>query len=70
MRQTLDDPRGDHDWVLDATVDLAASDAAGTKATSAAKKAAEAADKAAASAKSKAQAASAKADEVKEGGNS
>ena len=30
VRQTLDDPRGDHDWVLDATVDLAASDAAGT----------------------------------------
>ncbi len=29
VRQTLDDPRGDHDWVLDATVDLAASDAAG-----------------------------------------
>jgi hypothetical protein len=28
VRQTLDDPRGDHDWVLDATVDLAASDAA------------------------------------------
>ena len=30
VRQTLDDPRGDHDWVLDATVDLAASDEAGT----------------------------------------
>jgi superfamily II RNA helicase len=30
VRQTLDDPRGDHDWVLDATVDLAASDVAGT----------------------------------------
>ncbi|MBC7680399.1 MAG: DUF3516 domain-containing protein, partial [Pseudorhodobacter sp.] len=30
VRQTLDDPRGDHDWVLDAVVDLAASDGAGT----------------------------------------
>jgi hypothetical protein len=30
VRQTLDDPRGDHDWVIDATVDLAASDEAGT----------------------------------------
>ena len=30
VRQTLDDPRGDHDWVLDATVDLAEADAAGT----------------------------------------
>jgi len=30
VRQTLDDPRGDHDWVLDASVDLAASDEAGT----------------------------------------
>ena len=30
VRQTLDDPRGDHDFVLDATVDLAASDEAGT----------------------------------------
>jgi hypothetical protein len=30
VRQTLDDPAGDHDWVIDATVDLAASDEAGT----------------------------------------
>jgi hypothetical protein len=30
VRQTLDDPRGDHDWVIDAAVDLAASDEAGT----------------------------------------
>ncbi len=30
VRQTLEDPRGDHDWVIDATVDLAASDEAGT----------------------------------------
>ena len=30
VRQTLDDPAGDGDWVLDATVDLAASDEAGT----------------------------------------
>ena len=29
VRQTLADPREDHDWVLDATVDLAASDEAG-----------------------------------------
>ncbi|MFC8733403.1 DEAD/DEAH box helicase [Luteimicrobium sp. NPDC057192] len=29
VRQTLDDPDGDHDWVLDAVVDLAASDEAG-----------------------------------------
>ena len=28
-RQALDDPEGDHDWALEATVDLAASDAAG-----------------------------------------
>jgi hypothetical protein len=30
VRQTLDDPAGDHDWVLAATVDLAASDETGT----------------------------------------
>ena len=29
VRQTLDDPAGDHDWVIDAEVDLAASDDAG-----------------------------------------
>jgi hypothetical protein len=29
VRQTLDDPAGDHDWVLDAEVDLAASDVEG-----------------------------------------
>jgi hypothetical protein len=29
VRQTLDDPRGDRDWVIDASVDLAASDEAG-----------------------------------------
>jgi hypothetical protein len=29
VRQTLDDPDGDHDWVLEATVDLDASDEAG-----------------------------------------
>ena len=29
VRQTLADPREDHDWVIDATVDLAASDEAG-----------------------------------------
>ncbi len=29
VRQTLDDPAGDHDWVLDVVVDLAASDEAG-----------------------------------------
>ena len=28
-RQTLHDPAGDHDWVIQATVDLDASDAAG-----------------------------------------
>ena len=30
VRQTLDDPAGDHDWAITATVDLAASDEAGT----------------------------------------
>ena len=30
VRQTLDDPAGDHDWAIIASVDLAASDAAGT----------------------------------------
>ncbi|MCL3860512.1 RNA helicase [Actinotalea sp. K2] len=30
VRQVLDDPAGDHDWRIDAVVDLAASDAAGT----------------------------------------
>ena len=30
VRQTLDDPAGDHDWAVTATVDLAASDEAGT----------------------------------------
>ena len=29
LRQTLHDPAGDHDWVIEATVDLDASDAAG-----------------------------------------
>jgi superfamily II RNA helicase len=29
VRQVFDDPAGDHDWGIDATVDLAASDAAG-----------------------------------------
>ena len=29
VRQTLDDPAGDHDWVIDAEVDLAASDEQG-----------------------------------------
>ncbi len=29
VRQTLSDPEGDHDWIIDATVDLDASDAAG-----------------------------------------
>ncbi|PJI93236.1 DEAD/DEAH box helicase [Luteimicrobium subarcticum] len=29
VRQTLDDPDGDHDWVIEAVVDLAASDEAG-----------------------------------------
>ncbi len=29
VRQTLDDPAGDHDWVIDADVDLAASDEQG-----------------------------------------
>ena len=28
-RQTLHDPAGDHDWVIEATVDLDASDVAG-----------------------------------------
>ena len=28
-RQTLHDPAGDHDWVIEATVDLDASDAVG-----------------------------------------
>ena len=30
VRQTLDDPAGDHDWAITATVDLAACDEAGT----------------------------------------
>ena len=30
VRQVFDDPEGDHDWGIDATVDLAASDEAGT----------------------------------------
>jgi superfamily II RNA helicase len=30
IRQILDDPEGDHDWGISATVDLAASDSAGT----------------------------------------
>ena len=29
VRQTLDDPEGHHDWVIDAVADLDASDAAG-----------------------------------------
>jgi hypothetical protein len=29
VRQVLDDPEGDHDWALTASVDLAASDEAG-----------------------------------------
>ena len=29
VRQVLDDPEGDHDWAIGATVDLAASDEAG-----------------------------------------
>ena len=29
MRQIFDDPAGDHDWGISATVDLAASDDAG-----------------------------------------
>ena len=29
VRQILDDPAGDHDWGIDAEVDLAASDEAG-----------------------------------------
>ena len=29
LRQILDDPEGNHDWGISATVDLAASDAAG-----------------------------------------
>ena len=29
VRQVFDDPDGDHDWGISATVDLAASDAAG-----------------------------------------
>ena len=29
VRQVVDDPAGDHDWGIDAEVDLAASDAAG-----------------------------------------
>ncbi|HEY3504227.1 MAG TPA: DUF3516 domain-containing protein [Actinocatenispora sp.] len=32
VRQVLDDPAGDHDWSIDAEVDLAASDEAGTAA--------------------------------------
>jgi hypothetical protein len=30
VRQIFDDPAGDHDWGISATVDLAASDAEGT----------------------------------------
>ena len=30
MRQVFDDPEGDHDWRIEAEVDLAASDEAGT----------------------------------------
>jgi len=29
VRQVIDDPAGDHDWGISATVDLAASDDAG-----------------------------------------
>jgi hypothetical protein len=29
VRQVLDDPAGDHDWAITASVDLAASDEAG-----------------------------------------
>jgi hypothetical protein len=32
VRQILDDPAGDHDWVIDAEVDLAESDELGTAA--------------------------------------
>jgi superfamily II RNA helicase len=32
VRQIFDDPEGDHDWAIEATVDLAASDAAGVAA--------------------------------------
>jgi len=32
VRQIIDDPAGDHDWGIDATVDLAASDEAGAAA--------------------------------------
>ena len=29
MRQTIHDPQGDHDWVIDAVIDVDASDEAG-----------------------------------------
>ena len=29
MRQVFDDPDGDHDWAISASIDLAASDEAG-----------------------------------------
>ena len=32
MRQVFEDPEGDHDWGIEATVDLAASDEAGAAA--------------------------------------